>query len=212
VVKVLTADQARDGGEAMGAAFPPDWLGRSARDHDHPVDDLDLMVLLLNSHDLLADPADRLTDLTWLRTALEQAGHPDLAGALRPSDLPRLRRLRADLRAVVETADLDDAAVRLNHLLVAGRAVPLLVSGDDGPRLAVGADRRGYPALAARLPAALAAHVAEHGLHRLGVCQSDPCRCVFVDRTRAATRRYCCGWCNDRRSARAYRRRRTVSG
>ncbi len=196
----------------MGAAFPPDWLGRSVRDRDHPVDDLDLVVLLLNSHDLLADPADRLHDLTWLRAALEQAGHPDLARDLRTSDLPRLRRLRADLRAVVETTDLDEAAARLNRLLAAARAVAFLVTHDDGPRLAVAPDRQGYPALAARLPAALASHVAAHGLQRLGVCQSDPCRCVFVDRTRAATRRYCCGWCNDRRSARAYRRRRSVTG
>jgi predicted RNA-binding Zn ribbon-like protein len=46
------------------------------------------------------------------------------------------------------------------------------------------------------------------GTGRLGVCGSDPCRCVFVDRTRAGTRKYCCTYCNDRFAARAYRRRK----
>ena len=42
----------------------------------------------------------------------------------------------------------------------------------------------------------------------VGVCGSDPCRCVFVDRTRGGTRKYCCTYCNDRFAARAYRRRK----
>jgi len=190
------------------AVFPRDWLTQAGPGSDEPATDLDLVVLLLNSHDLLADPADRLTDLAWLRAALRQSGHAVLARELRAADLPRLRRLRADLRTVVESPDVDHAVVRLNRLLTAGRALPLLVRDDAGVRLHVGAGRHGVAALAARLPAALAEHVAQHGLDRLGVCASDPCRCVYVDRTRGATRRYCCGWCNDRRAARAYRRRR----
>ena len=195
--------------EATGTTprvFPKDWLTPGA---DGPAGDLDLVVVLLNSHDLLADPADRLTDLAWLRAALRQAGHTDLARGLRAGDVARLRTLRGELRAVVETDDLATAIARLNRLLERGRALPLLVAGPDRPRLAVAPGRGGYDALAARLPAALAVHVAEHGLDRLGVCASDPCRCFFVDRTRGASRRYCCGWCNDRRAARAYRRRRS---
>ena len=71
-----------------------------------------------------------------------------------------------------------------------------------------GVGLHGLAALEARLPAAVAAFVAEHGTKRLGVCGSDPCRCVFVDRTRAGTRKYCCSYCNDRFAARAYRRRK----
>ena len=74
--------------------------------------------------------------------------------------------------------------------------------------MVVGVGRHGVAALEARLPAAAAAFVAEHGTGRLGVCGSDPCRCVFVDRTRAGTRKYCCSYCNDRFAARAYRRRK----
>jgi predicted RNA-binding Zn ribbon-like protein len=69
----------------------------------------------------------------------------------------------------------------------------------------------GLPALAARLPAALAAHVARHGLTRLGSCAAHPCACVYVDRTRAGRRRYCCDLCNDRAAA-AYRNRHSPAG
>ena len=55
----------------------------------------------------------------------------------------------------------------------------------------------------------MAGFVADHGLSGCGICGSDPCRCVFVDRTRAGTRKYCCDYCNDRLAARAYRRRKS---
>ena len=97
----------------------------------------------------------------------------------------------------------------LNPLLEKAQAIPLLVVDQTAsPTLRVGVGLRGVAALEARLPAALAAYVAEHGTSRLGVCGSDPCRCVFVDRTRAGTRKYCCTYCNDRYAARAYRRRK----
>ncbi|MGC4109831.1 MAG: CGNR zinc finger domain-containing protein [Nocardioides sp.] len=187
----------------MSAGFPPDWLERG---FDHLATDLDLAVLLVNTHDLLEDPPDRLVDLSWLTPVLSAVGHGDLAETLKPSDLPRLRTLRSLLRSAFEAPDLATAAAVLNPQLVRARAVRLL----DGERFVVAPDRSGYDALAARLPAAVAAHVAAHGPDRLGVCASDPCRCAFVDRTRAGTRRYCCEVCNDRQAARAYRRRRSA--
>jgi predicted RNA-binding Zn ribbon-like protein len=187
--------------------FPADWLSGSA---EEPATDLDLVVLLLNSVDLLEPEPDRLTDLTWFRTALRQAGHAPLADAVADGDLGGLRRLRDSLRLVFESDDPEAAAQHLNELLLRARALPLVVADGDGLRLEVAPGRTGYDALAARLPAAVATHIAAHGLATLGVCDSDPCRCAFVDRTRAGTRRYCCGWCNDRRAARAYRRRRAA--
>ncbi|GAA2134821.1 ABATE domain-containing protein [Nocardioides bigeumensis] len=187
------------------AGFPSDWLA----DPSSPASDVELALLLVNTLDLLEDPADRLRDLTWLTHALESARHDGLAGELTARDLPRLRRLRDALRHVFETDDDAQAAAVLNPLLERARAVPLLVASGDGPAsLRVGLGRQGIAALEARLPAALAAFVATHGTGRLGVCGSDPCRCVFVDRTRAGTRKYCCSYCNDRLAARAYRRRR----
>ena len=108
-----------------------------------------------------------------------------------------------------ETYDDEVAAAVLNPLLEKGKAIPLLARKQDGETtLRVGIGLRGIAALEARLPAAVAGFVAAHGTKRLGVCGSDPCRCVFVDRTRAGTRKYCCSYCNDRFAARAYRRRK----
>jgi predicted RNA-binding Zn ribbon-like protein len=190
-------------------SFPVDWLDPRSGE---VASDLDLVVLLVNTVDLLEATPDRLTDLSWLRGALREVGHGSLAGELRTGDLAALRTLREGLRAVFECADHRRLPRLLNPLLEGARAVPLLVNGPGGAlHLSVGPDRRGLAALQARLPAALAAHVAEHGLTRLGVCAGSPCQCAFVDRTRGATRRYCCTYCNDRTAARAYRSRRRSS-
>jgi predicted RNA-binding Zn ribbon-like protein len=184
--------------------FPVDWL---AADPAALASDVELALLLVNSHDLLEKEPDRLADLTWLTRAFTSVGHGDLVAALSDEDLSGLRELRDALRRVFESDDAGEVAAALNPLLERTRT--LLVVGPDGnPALQVGVGLRGLAALEARLPAALASYVADHGLDRLGVCGSDPCRCVFVDRTRAGTRKYCCTYCNDRFAARAYRRRK----
>ena len=187
------------------AGFPGDWLVDAAA----PASDVELALLLVNSLDLLEDPPDRLVDLRWLTHVFTRVGHADLAGELTSRDLPRLRGLRDALRSVFETYDDGAAADVLNPLLQKARAIPLLArKHDGGTELVVGVGLHGIAALEARLPAAVASFVAEHGTKRLGVCGSDPCRCVFVDRTRAGIRKYCCDYCNDRFAARAYRRRK----
>jgi predicted RNA-binding Zn ribbon-like protein len=165
--------------------------------------DLELAVLLLNSVDLLEDPPDRMTDdLTWWRRVLRRNGEEALARRQRESDLPMLRSLRATIRSVFESEDDDSARGVLNAaLLEAGAVVQVRPDGLGVVGSGPGGD------LPARLLLAVATHVAEHGIARLGVCASDPCRCAYVDRTRGGTRRYCCTLCNDRAAARAYRRR-----
>jgi predicted RNA-binding Zn ribbon-like protein len=186
--------------------FPQDWLADAAT----TASDVELALLLVNSMDLLEDPPDRLVDLSWLTEAFTRAGHGGLASELAGPDLPRLQDLRDSLRGVFEAEDLSESVALLNPLLQKALAVPLLVvdSEDGRPTLQVGVGLRGVAGLEARLPAALASYVAEHGTSRFGVCGSDPCRCVFVDRTRGNTRKYCCTYCNDRYAARAYRRRK----
>ena len=194
------------------ARFPSDWLeGRGAR----TATDLDLAVLLVNTLDLLANPPDRLTNVDWFSSALAQVGHESIASELTPADLPRLRDLRGALRSAFEAGSAAHAAEILNPRLEAARAVFMLVVEQSGRRegqaenvrFDVGVASTGMEALEARLPAAVAMHIARHGVDRLGTCGSDPCRCAFVDRTRAGIRRYCCSWCNDRAAARAYRKR-----
>ncbi len=190
--------------------FPRDWLDPQAAD---VATDLDLALLLVNSLDHLAPVPDRLNDLSWLAGAFTAVGHADLADELTVADLDGLRVLRERLRAVFEADDAGTVAGLVNAMLVDAGAVPGLAPTADraGWTLRFGVGRRGLAALQARLPAALARHVSAHGIDRLGTCVADPCRCAFVDRTRASTRRFCCTSCNDRAAARAYRQRRRSS-
>jgi predicted RNA-binding Zn ribbon-like protein len=170
---------------------------------DEPLDDLGLAVLLLNSVDLLEDPPDRMAaDLVWWRRALRRHGHTALARAQRDEELAMLQALRATIRTVFECGDADEARRVLNIALLYSEAVVQVTA--DGLEVSGG--------LRGRLLFAVARHVAEHGVDRLGVCASDPCRCAYVDRTRGGTRLYCCDICNDRAAARAYRRRRSETG
>src|SRR5215467_14272788 len=103
-----------------------DWLERPGE----PASDLDLVVLLLNSLDLLDDPPDRLADLSWLREVLAEVGRDDVGGALTAGDLAGLRRLRESLRAVFQATSPAEAASLLNPMLARAPAVPqLVVSG-----------------------------------------------------------------------------------
>ena len=184
-----------------------DWLERPGE----PASDLDLVVLLLNSLDLLADPPDRLTDLDWLREVLAAVGRADIGGALTTEDLAGLRQLRESLRAVFLATSPAEAASLLNPMLVHASAIPQLVASDGSLRLQVAPQARGLAALSARLPAALAEHIAHRSLGRLGTCAALPCQCAFIDRTRAQTRRFCSTACNDRAAALLYRRRKRAA-
>jgi predicted RNA-binding Zn ribbon-like protein len=170
-----------------------------------PLDDLGLAVLLLNSVDLLEEPSDRMAEeLGWWRRALTHHGHAELAAAQREEHRASLLDLRGTLRVVFESRDEQSARRILNAALREAGAVVQLGpaglgvtgSGPDGE-------------LRSRLLFAVARHVAEYGVARLGTCASDPCRCAYVDRSRGGTRRYCCTLCNDRAAARAYRRRQS---
>ncbi|MHA6759696.1 CGNR zinc finger domain-containing protein [Streptacidiphilus sp. PAMC 29251] len=173
--------------------------------------DLDLAVELVNTFYALADPPDRLTDTATYQRILCQAQEPALAQELNEDDFPALVQLRAAIAPLFSASDLDQAAGVLNGLLQHDRA-PVRLTVDQGTaRWTVSAATAGLSVLRARLLGALAAHLVRHGTSRLGVCQAPPCTCVFVDRSRARTRRYCCDQCNDRAAAGAYRRRRAVT-
>jgi len=186
------------------ADYVRDWLER----RDGPASDLDLVVLLVNSLDLLENPPDRLTDVAWFRAVLADVGRDDIGAALKSPDLAGLRRLRESLRAVFQAKSPGEAASMLNPMLLRSSAVPQLVVSEASILLQVAPDKRGLEALTARLPAALAWHVAHRGTGRLGTCAAPPCQCAFIDHTRARTRRFCCTACNDRAAARLYRERR----
>jgi predicted RNA-binding Zn ribbon-like protein len=175
-------------------------------------DDVDVAVALLNTVDHLEDPADRLVDIKLLRAILADGDWADdwadLGRQLQPADLPGVRARREQLRRVFTAPTPDERTRVLNDLLrSSGAQLQVVPLGDDRCEVVIEGPTP-LDTLAARLATALAQAVAARGFSRLGACDASPCSCVYIDRTRAGNRRYCCDICNDRAAAAAYRRRR----
>jgi len=175
-----------------------------------PPDDaaLHLVVDFCNTHDLLAEPPDRLT-VARARAIADRHGRAELTARLREADLPALKAVRSRLYAVFAADTAADKAAELNALLERqGAAARLVDVGGEDFRMAATGGRDPVSRLAVVLADALARALAEGGAQRLRTCIGDPCRCVYVDRTRAGRQRYCCELCNDRMASAAYRRRK----
>ena len=171
--------------------------------------DLDLAVELINTHWVLASPPDRLTDVGVYQRILRDAGETTLARELTGTDLGELRALRDQLRPIFAARTTEAAAGAVDEMLRDAILPARLAANGGAARWDWGAGQHGIAALRARLLAALATNLIRHGTDRIGVCQASPCESVYVDRSRARTRRYCCDLCNDRAAAAAYRRRHT---
>lgn len=171
-------------------------------------DPVAIAVDLANTWDTLESQHEQLREVADLRAFLERHEYSGAAAA-DERDLARVREFRDELRAVFAEPDDDRAAMRLNGLLERSGAVPQLVP--DGEEWALRHTPVGSGP-SARLIAAASAAVAEAvsalGWERLGTCEAAPCTCVFVDRSRSGTRRYCCRLCADRAATAAYRERR----
>ncbi len=162
--------------------------------------------------DLPPDHAgDRLATVDDLRALL--AEQPRWRRLAADDDLPVLRHLRDELRTVFgDAVEGEEAAAveRLNALLATARIMPQ-ITGHDGEdwhlHLAEGAETagEGYGAAAVL---GLAFYVSEHGLSRLGRCQSRPCANVFIDVSTNRSRRYCSERCATRANVAAYRARK----
>jgi predicted RNA-binding Zn ribbon-like protein len=172
-----------------------------------PADDpgLALAVAFCNTYDLLGDPVDQLT-IERLRRIGRDHHRPDLVAQLREVDLPALRRLRETLYAVFAAERASDKASALNAVLDRHGARARL-AGDDEPYLSAVGGPAAVDGFAVTLAGGLARALADGGTARMRLCAADPCRCVYVDRTRANRQRYCCELCNDRMASAAYRRR-----
>lgn len=170
--------------------------------------DLDLAVELVNTYWVMASPPDQLTDTGIYQRVLRDAGEEALAAELTEADFGELRALRDQLKQVFAAGTIEDAVAVLDGLLRDSVLPARLTASGDAARWKWGADQHGIAALRSRLLAALATHLISHGITRIGICEASPCDCVYVDRSRARKRRYCCDQCNDRAAAAAYRRRR----
>jgi predicted RNA-binding Zn ribbon-like protein len=175
-------------------------------------DALGLAVGLVNTWDELEDPHEIIRDVPqiarWLRLH-EEPGMDDIAERLTPADLERLKRARPRIRAAFEAKSEREAVEALNALLHETRAVPQLSAEERRWEYAVPSGRASDAVVALSAMGVLGA-IREGAWKRLGICSGDPCRCVYVDRSKNRSRTYCSQACADRLNAAAYRRRRAA--
>ena len=167
-----------------------------------------LAVDLLNSWDELDDPPELLS-VRWLRRYLEFHGFPAAAADVAEADVSTARHLRERLRSGFDAASAEEAVEALNAILRDFGEPPQLEREGREWRFRYGPhERHDLRFLAAPTALGLLEAIREHGLSRFGHCEAAPCRCVYVDRSRNRSRRYCCDLCADRANQAASRRRR----
>lgn len=172
-------------------------------------DSIGLAVGLVNTWDALHEPSERLYDVERLRILLRWFQLDEAAESASDRDLPSVRRVRARLRRAFDAENEDEAVEALNALARGAGAVPQLERENGGWAFRYGAGRRALATeLAARTAVALLGVIEEGGWRRFGLCAAAPCCCVYVDRSRNRSRRYCCELCADRATQAAARRRR----
>jgi predicted RNA-binding Zn ribbon-like protein len=170
--------------------------------------EIDLAVGLVNTWDVLDDEPEFLGSVTNLRSFLDEHGLEREARVATEGDLTRVRSLRRRVRSVFEADTEAEAVETLNDLLA--DAVPQLRPDKKGWRFSYEPRRARDLAdrLAPRVAAALLVAIQTEGWERFGVCDALPCRCVYLDRSRNRSRRYCCHLCADRSHQQASRARR----
>ncbi len=178
---------------------------------------LQLAIAFVNTYDLLESPPDLLT-VEKAAAIARQFGFATLGNSLARADrasLDRLRSLRGRLYSVFTAPTASARIEALNTALDSASVRPRMGVDESGAvrlRAVYGrADDDAIGELAALATDAMAYAMTVGGPGRFGTCAADPCRCVYVDRTRAGRKRFCCELCNDRMAAAAYRSRRAAS-
>jgi predicted RNA-binding Zn ribbon-like protein len=171
-----------------------------------PGDPVALAVALANTWDTLEADPELLRDAGVLERLLAAHGIES-----RPAerDVARARALRDQLRAVFDVADEETAVELLNEMLLDAKAVPQLERAEPTWRVTYAAPHGDLvDAVTARAAMPLLEAIRDDGWERFGRCAAAPCCCVFVDRSKNRSRRYCSDLCADRVAQAAYRERR----
>jgi predicted RNA-binding Zn ribbon-like protein len=175
-------------------------------------DALGLAVGLVNTWDELEDPPEIIRDVPqigrWLRLHVEH-GLDEIAERLTSADLERLKTIRGHLRRAFEAESEAEAVDILNGLVRQTKAVPQL-SAEAGRWEYAVPSSRASDAIAALSAMGVLDAIRSGSWPRFGVCRGDPCRCVYVDRSKNRSRAYCSQACADRLNASAYRRRKAA--
>jgi predicted RNA-binding Zn ribbon-like protein len=174
-----------------------------------PTSDLARAIEVLNTWDTVAPDPELIDGPEILGRFLRWMGHPELATGVTSRDVEEFRQLRGRLRAAFEAASEADAVAHLNGILAEHPTVSELAQVDGEWRFQHRASRPAEvaAALAPECGIALLAAIRDRGWRALGICAASPCTCVYVDRSRNRSRRYCSDLCNDRISQAAHRRR-----
>jgi predicted RNA-binding Zn ribbon-like protein len=173
-----------------------------------PDDPVALAVELVNTWDELEDPPELLREIGVLRRVFRRHRFESEARRATEHDVDGARALRDRLRATFEVDAEERAVAFLNLILRASDAKPQLEHEGGAWRLRwVGAP---LDVLASTTAMSLLETIRDDGWERFGICAAAPCCCVFVDRSRNRSRRYCSTLCADRVAQAAYRRRQAA--
>jgi predicted RNA-binding Zn ribbon-like protein len=171
-------------------------------------DGVAIAVDLVNSWDELhQDDPEKLSE-RWLRRWLAWHRMYEAAEHVGEADVERARVLRGRLAGAFDARTEDDAVAALNALTAEVAAPPRLERAGGAWTLVAWPAEENLDTAVARGALGLLEAIGDQGFARFGRCAGEPCRCVFVDRSRNRTRRYCCQLCADRVAQAAYRRRK----
>ena len=174
-----------------------------------PASGIEMAVTLINSWDEYARDHEHLRDGDVLRRWLRGNGFAKAADAVADDDLERARELRSRLTVAFDAPAQADAVDALNALVAESAMPPRLErTGDTWAFRSWPHEGEGLAFLAAYAALGLLEAIRDLGWERFGRCAGSPCRCVYVDRSRNRSRRFCCELCADRVAQADYRRRR----
>jgi len=168
-------------------------------------DPVRLAVDLVNTWDELEADPELLPDAASLRRFLGRHGFGSLvrAGA---GEVAEIRSVRDSLRTAF-TARTEDEAVRaLNAVLRKSAATPQFVR--EGEEWEIEWTGRLPDAIGSATAISLLEAIRSDGWDRFGICAGAPCCCVFVDRSKNRSRRFCSDLCADRVAQALHRQRR----
>ena len=161
-----------------------------------------------------ADAPDDDADVQRLERWLAASGLPDRhPGRRLRESLPAFRDLRALVRAIAVRADGDRPPTRaqvaaLNRVMRDGLHYHVLRATDGGTRFDMGQVGDDLDQARSAIAGSLAHYLAEHDLDRLGMCASDTCSSIFIDRSPGGRRHWCdMGTCGNRAKVARHRAR-----
>jgi len=125
------------------------------------------------------------------------------------ADVERARELRKRIAAAFDAPSESSAVAILNGLVAELGTPPQLELQEESWEFrSWPVDPPGLDTAVAIGAIGLLEAIRDLGWRRLGRCAGSPCRCVYVDRSRNRSRRFCCTLCADRVAQASYRRRR----